>query len=107
VKERKRFVVRNKKKQEKKDRRPLKLSRTDVQVVRKLCVLRYDQAEIAAYFDVTQQLISAIYNRSKRVDVPDDPNVDISKFLQREPTLKMEGILAVIGLGPTAFKRRF
>jgi hypothetical protein len=87
-------------------RKPEKLQDIDVQVVRRLCVLRYDQAEIAAYFGVTQQLVSAIYNRSKRVDVPYDPNVDISKFLQREPMLKLEDVFALLGLAPTPFKRR-
>ena len=86
-------------------RKPDKLQDIDVQVIRRLCVLRYPQAEIAAYFGVTQQLVSAICNRSKRVDVPYDPNVDISKFLQRKPMLKREEVLALLGLAPT-FGRR-
>jgi hypothetical protein len=106
MEKRERLVVRKRKKTKEKKERPSKLSRTDVQIVRKLCVLGHFQAEIAAHFDVTQQLISAIYNRSKRVDVPDDPNVDISKFLQREPMVKLEEVLALLGLAPTAFKRR-
>ena len=96
------------KRRQKQKRKPDKLQDIDVQVIRKLCVLRYPQEEIAAYFGVTQQLVSAIYNRSKRVDVPYDPNVDISKFLQRTPMLKRGEVFALLELGPTTngFVRR-
>jgi hypothetical protein len=96
------------KKRKKTKRKPDKLQDIDVQVIRRLCVLRYPQQEIAGYFGVTQQLVSAIYNRSKRVDVPYDPNVDISKFLKRTPMLKRREVFAVLGLAPATngFVRR-
>jgi hypothetical protein len=102
---REKAVMRNvarvfRKRRQKQKRKPDKLQDIDVQVIRRLCVLKHPQAEIAAYFSVTQQLISAIYNRSKRVDVPYDPNVDISKFLKRKPMLKRGEVFTLLGLGP-------
>ena len=96
------------KRRKKTKRKPDKLQDIDVQVIRKLCVLQHPQAEIAAFFDVTQQLVSAIYNRSKRVDVPYDPDVDINKFLQRKPMLKRRKVFTLLGLAPTTngFVRR-
>jgi hypothetical protein len=96
------------KRRKKTKRKPDKIEDIDVQRVRKLCVLKYPQAEIASFFGVTQQLVSAICNRSKRVDVPYDPNVDISKFLQRKPMLKRGEVLRLLGLAPApnGFVRR-
>jgi len=93
------------KRRKKTKRKPDKLQDIDVQVIRKLCVLQHPQA---AFFDVTQQLVSAIYNRSKRVDVPYDPDVDINKFLQRKPMLKRREVFTLLGLAPTTngFVRR-
>jgi len=81
-----------------KTERPKLLAEEDVQVIRKLLKLGYLQSDIAAFFGVTQQMISAIYNRSKRVDVPDNPLVDISKFIQRERGMSAEQILSLVGL---------
>jgi hypothetical protein len=100
--------MRIRKHRKKTKRKPDKLQDIDVQIIRKLCVLKHPQAEIAAYFGVTQQLVSAIRNRSKRVDVPYDPNVDISKFLQRKPMLKRGEVFRLLGLrpAPNGFTRR-
>jgi hypothetical protein len=100
--------MRNRKRRKKTKRKPDKIQDIDVQVIRRLCVLKHPQTEIAAFFGVTQQLVSAICNRSKRVDVPYDPDVDISKFLRRKPMLKKGEVFRLLGLGPhsNGFVRR-
>ena len=101
-------AMRIRKRRKKTKRKPDKIQDIDVQVIRRLCMLKVPQAEIAAYFGVTQQLVSAICNRSKRVDVPYDPSVDISKFLQRKPMLKRGEVFRLLGLEPATngFVRR-
>src|SRR6516162_4669423 len=93
-------AMRIRKRRKKTKRKPDKIQDIDVQVIRRLCMLKVPQAEIAAYFGVTQQLVRAICNRSKRVDVPYDPSVDISKFLQRKPMLKRGEVFRLLGLEP-------
>lgn len=89
-----------------KDERTWRLTHHDVQIIRRLAQLGHFQSEIAAFFGVTQQMVSGIVLRKKWRDVPDKPDVDISKFLKREPALRANEILKLVGLGPTATVRR-
>jgi hypothetical protein len=77
---------------------PKVLSEEDVQVVRRLSELGHVQADISAFFGVSQQLVSAIANRTKRKNVPDNADVDVTRFLEREPTLTPDEILSLLGV---------
>jgi hypothetical protein len=91
------------------------LTTHDVQIIRKLAALGYFQSDIAAFFGVTQQMVSAIVLGKKRAGVPDNPLVDIAEFIQRERGPGAEQILALAGVKPTKetdvqgqeFRRRF
>jgi predicted transcriptional regulator len=76
-----------------------KLTPRMVQAIRKLVELDYLQSEIAERFGITQQMVSYIVSGRKWASVPDDPDVDVSEFVDVSELLKAQVV-------PEGFRKR-